>query len=108
MISPTDDCYNSHSHEINEVGVKEPNDPTAEMQEERERSVQRCAQGLAHATQCRDDGCQLPICLKMKRIMQHLDLCQRKARGGCPICTQFNAMKLRSVVPEMAAEPAGI
>ena len=54
--------------------------PQLRAQEERRLKIQRCTQGLVHAVQCRDGTCQLALCAKMKRLVEHT------TRGVCQDC----------------------
>ncbi|XP_066274814.1 protein cbp-1-like [Branchiostoma lanceolatum] len=56
------------------------------------QEVQRCIQELVHACQCRDANCSLCGCQKMKRLVHHTKMCQKKTNGGCPGCKQFIAL----------------
>ena len=60
-------------------------------QRQRKLSIQRCIQSLVHACQCRDANCNLPSCLKMKRVVAHTKGCKRSNKE-CPICKQLIAL----------------
>ncbi|CAH1390893.1 unnamed protein product [Nezara viridula] len=93
-------CFekDGHPHKMEKLGLdiddgSSPADQKqANPQEARKLSIQRCIQSLVHACQCRDANCRLPSCQRMKRVVQHTKVCQRKANGNCPICKQLIAL----------------
>ncbi|CAK6432096.1 unnamed protein product [Pipistrellus nathusii] len=93
-------CYaaKGHPHEMVKVGLglddsgNQGEPQFRSLREWRRHAIQRCIQSLRHARQCRNAGCPLPTCLKMKRVMEHTKACQRKNNGGCGVCKQFIAL----------------
>ena len=57
-----------------------------------ETTIQGCINSLIHADQCLDDNCDLPSCLKIKKMINHSCHCKRKLEGRCPICKQLEAL----------------
>jgi len=55
----------------------------------RKFTIQRCIRTLVHACQCVEQDCMPVSCHKMKRILAHVKICQRKIKGGCTICKQL-------------------
>ncbi|XP_067008737.1 CREB-binding protein [Anabrus simplex] len=81
-----------HSHKTEKLGLdldvgSLPFDP----QEGSLLSIKWCIKILVHACLCRDANC-LPSCHKMKRLVQHTSICERKTNGGCAICKQLAAL----------------
>lgn len=60
--------------------------------ETRVQSLKRCINSVVHASQCLDVHCHQPSCQKMKRIVAHGRICNRRTNGGCPICKQLIAL----------------
>ena len=101
-------CYHEvgHQHPMDHLGLMDldaddskegrpgsvpaqPGGLGANSQDDQRRSIQRCIQSLVHACQCQDSACAMPSCSKMKRVVQHIKTCKRKANNTCPICKQL-------------------
>lgn len=61
----------------------------AQRNQEKRNEIEKLIQALSHACKCRNAGCEIPACLKMKRVVGHTRLCKLKAMGGCSICKQL-------------------
>lgn len=60
----------------------------------KKQSIQRCIQGLVHASNCRDANCRMQSCMKLKRIVGHSRVCKKRnvAQSSCAICRQLIAL----------------
>merc|ERR1712183_752317 len=70
--------------------------PTVSPQELRRQSIERCTVDLEHASRCESEPCDVPTCVRMKRVIHHSKTCQvsRNSDPGqvCPICRQYIAL----------------
>lgn len=46
-------------------------------------------QNLNHVPDCRDQGCEVTGCLKIKNLIQHYKICEIKTGGVCRVCKLF-------------------
>ena len=90
----------SHPHPMDKLGLgleldnsqsnstASPRDP----KEQRKASIEKCIRFLVHATQCHNNYCKQPSCIKMKRVMSHTRECKLMITGKwnqCTVCKQF-------------------
>lgn len=59
------------------------------LQSTQESSMKKCIEALIHACLCRDRGCQIFECMRMKRVVTHFKVCAVRTHGTCPICKQL-------------------
>ncbi|KRY87994.1 Protein cbp-1 [Trichinella pseudospiralis] len=93
-------CYEKSKHEHKMEQMKSINrhvdsnsgEPEAMSTNSRNESIKRCVQSLEHASQCRDANCQRLSCHKLKRVVQHANLCEKRQAGHCPVCKQLVAL----------------
>eukprot|EP01033_Poteriospumella_lacustris_P009211 gene9211-6624_t len=76
-----------HNHPLQQVGSA-PQIVTEEQRKERERSIKLHMQLLSHAANC--GGCESKNCGRMKEFLKHEDGCEKKAAGGCRICSRMS------------------
>ncbi|WAR31306.1 CBP-like protein [Mya arenaria] len=66
---------------------------TETSRRERRDAIEGCLENLRHAVHCHDNGCTLPRCSKMKRVVAHTRQCrQSKRENPCAICKQLVAL----------------
>ena len=51
-----------------------------------------CMKLLKHVTRCVNDKCPSKNCKKTKCLLQHPQVCKKKARGGCIICRRISTL----------------
>uniref|UniRef100_A0A1I8FTS9 histone acetyltransferase n=1 Tax=Macrostomum lignano TaxID=282301 RepID=A0A1I8FTS9_9PLAT len=93
-------CYqenNDHPHELVKktgllVEADGPGAVDANSPEPRRVSIERCIKSLVHACTCRDANCCQQTCMKMKRVLYHTKVCQKKTSNSCSLCKQLIAL----------------
>ncbi|KAH7721808.1 TAZ zinc finger family protein [Aphelenchoides avenae] len=83
-----------HQQPMENVGslVGADSSQSADANNSRDESAQRCIQSLVHACQCRDANCRRPTCHKMKKVVHHVKLCKKRQQADCPVCKQAIAL----------------
>lgn len=82
------------SSSLNEGGANSAMSSALSPGDSRKQSIQRCAQSLVHACNCRDANCRIQSCMRLKRIVVHSRNCKKRQVGQnqCPICRQLIAL----------------
>ncbi|CAF1525292.1 unnamed protein product [Adineta steineri] len=75
------------SHDRNHNALNSNDTSLASPQLQRQQSMQRCAEALLHAVNCRNTTCLNRCCSRYKRVIQHAKECKGK-NGQCNICKQ--------------------
>lgn len=88
-------CFQTLKHEHRMERSDEANDTTANadnaanIQQQRQITMQRMVETIRHAVQCRNANCIFKNCSPCKRLIQHTRECTKASRTQCQLCNKI-------------------
>ena len=88
-------CYTEkkHPHQMDRSDdpreSKNNNETPANLQQQRQMTLQRMVDVIRHAVQCRNANCLLRTCNQCKILLKHEKECPKQGRQPCPLCKKL-------------------